>query len=146
MKLRTLTLLASLSLGIALPALSQDGLRLPVRAAGSGLDPSFLQDWPSPDRDHPGFAPNNWRDAAGFTQTGRLQWSYALGQHSLGMSMASGREYESAPIFGAETRQYGFFGRYWLTHDWSVNAEAVSRDAGTVFRLQDFRIGLRRQF
>ena len=146
MKLRTLTLLASYSLGIALPAFSQDGLRLPERAAGSGLDPSFVQGWPGFERDHPGLAPNNWRDAAGFTPTGRLQWSYPLGQHSLGMSMASGREYESAPIFGTEARQYGFFGRYWLTHDWSVNAEAVSREAGTVFRLQDFRIGLRRQF
>jgi hypothetical protein len=62
------------------------------------------------------------------------------------MSLASGREYESAPIFGAETRQYGFFGRYSLTQDWSVNAEALSRDPGTVFRLQDFRIGLRRSF
>jgi hypothetical protein len=146
MKMRTLGLLGLLSLGIAMPAISQDGLRLPVRAAGSGLDPSFAENWLGSERERIGFAPNNWRDATGFAPTGRLQWSYPLGQYRLGMSLASGREYESAPIFGAETRQYGFFGRYSLTQDWSVNAEALSRESSTVFRLQDFRIGLRRSF
>ena len=146
MRIRTLGLLAIVFLGAAMPAVGQDGLRLPARTAGAGLDPSLAQDWLPFDRERFGLAPNNWRDAIGFAPTARLQWSYALGQHSLGMSLASGREYESAPIFGAETRQYGFFGRYSLTQDWSVNAEALSRDPGTVFRLQDFRIGLRRSF
>jgi hypothetical protein len=144
MRNRTLGLLAVFSLGIAMPAISQDGLRLPSRAAGSGLDPSLAQNWLVAEPRI--FAPHNWRDAIGFAPTARVQWSYPMGQHSLGMSLASGREYESAPILGAETRQYGLFGRYSLTQDWSLNAEALSRDAGTVFRLQDFRIGLRRQF
>lgn len=148
MRPRTLALLISASLGIAAPALGQDGLRLPDRAAGSGLDTSFAPAWFGTERERTAFAPNNWRDAIGFTPTAKLQWSYPLGQHSLGMSMASGRDYESAPIFGTEARQFGFFGRYWLSPDWSVNAEAISlsRDPGSVFRVQDFRIGLRRAF
>jgi len=145
MKLRTLPLLVLASLGIAMPAFSQDGLRLPERVAGSGLDPTYASGWWA-ERERPGFAPNNWRDATGFTPTARVQWSYPLGQYSVGMSMASGRSYEGAPIFGAETRQYGLVGRYSLSSDWSVNAEATSREPGTVLRLQDFRIGLRRLF
>src|SRR5688572_18123299 len=113
MRTRTLGLLAVAFLGIAMPAIGQDGLRLPARAAGSGLDPSLAQNWLVLEQQL--FAPNNWRDAIGFTPTARVQWSYALGQHSLGMSLASGREFESAPILGAEMRQYGFFGRYSLT-------------------------------
>lgn len=142
---RTLGVLAVVALAIAMPAISQDGLRLPGRAAGSGLDPSLAQDWLVLEQ-RLLFAPNNWRDAIGFSPVARMQWSYPLGQHSLGMSLASGREFESAPILGAEMRQYGVFGRYSLTQDWSLNAEALSRDTSTVFRLQDFRIGLRRQF
>lgn len=142
---RTLVLLASTALGIALPAFGQDGLRLPERTGGSGLDPSYASGWWA-ERDRLGFAPNNWRDAIGFTPNARVQWSYPLGQYSVGMSMASGRDYEGAPIFGAETRQYGVMGRFALSTDWSVNAEAISREPGAVLRLQDFRIGLRRQF
>jgi hypothetical protein len=145
MQLRILALVAVASLGIALPALGQEGLRLPARSLGFGIDPSFAPNWYRPERDR-SLAPNNWRDTIGFAPSGRLQLSYPLGQHSLGMSMASGRDYEAAPIFGTETRQYGLFGRYWLSPDWSVNAESVSREPGSVFRLQDFRIGLRRQF
>jgi len=148
MRLRTLALLVCASLGTAAPVLAQDGLRLPERAAGSGLDTSFAPAWFGTERDRTAFAPNNWRDAIGFAPTAKLQWAYPMGPHSLGMSMASGREYESAPIFGAEVRQFGFFGRYWLSSDWSVNAEAMSfsREPGSVFRVQDFRIGLRRAF
>ena len=145
MRPRTLVLLASAALGIALPAFGQDGLRLPERSAGSGLDPSYASGWWA-ERDRLGFAPNNWRDAIGFTPTARVQWSYPVGHYSVGMSMASGRDYEGAPIFGAETRQYGVMGRYALSTDWSVNAEAISREPGAVLRLQDFRIGLGRQF
>ncbi|HYD58109.1 MAG TPA: hypothetical protein VEB41_14500 [Burkholderiales bacterium] len=144
MKTRTGALLALLSISLTLPASAQDGLRVP--AAGLGIDPSLASGWFSPDYDRLGFAPNNWRAAAGFAPAARVQWTYPLGQYSLGMSMASGRDYESAPIFGSESRQYGLVGRYWISSDWSVNAEAVSREASTVFRLQDFRIGLRRQF
>src|SRR5687768_13501658 len=113
MKIGTFGLLAVVFLGLATPATGQDGLRLPARPAGSGLDPALAQNWLAFER-RLLFAPNNWRDATGFAPTARVQWSYPLGQHSLGMSLASGREYESAPIFGAESRQYGFFGRYSL--------------------------------
>lgn len=145
MKTATAALLASVTLGIAAPAPAQDGLRLPGRL-GEGIDPSLASGWFKPTHDRIGIAPNNWRDSFGFAPAARLQWTYPLGQYSLGMSMASGRDYEAAPVFGAETRQYGLVGRYWFSADWSVNAEAVSREPGNVFRLQDFRIGLRRQF
>jgi hypothetical protein len=140
-----LVLLAFTALGFALPASGQEGLRPPGRVSGYGLDPSYVQDWLHLER-RLGLAPSHWRDSIGFVPASRVQWSYPIGQYSLGMSLASGRDYESAPVHGTEVRQYGFFGRYSLTSDWSVNAEAVSRDAGTVFRLQDFRIGVRRQF
>jgi hypothetical protein len=145
MRSRTLALLAIASLGITTPVSGQDGLRVPERAVGSGLDPSYATGWWA-ERERLGFAPNNWRDAIGFTPTARVQWSYPLGQYSVGMSLANGRDYEGAPIFGAETRQYGLMGRYMLSADWSVNAEAMSREPGALLRLQDFRIGLRRQF
>ncbi|HWA39767.1 MAG TPA: hypothetical protein VG873_18070 [Burkholderiales bacterium] len=142
---RTTALLAAVLLGTALPVLAQDGLRLPSRIGGWGLDPSLAQGWFSQE-DRLRFAPNNWRDAIGFSPAARLRWAYPLGHHSLGMSMASGRDYEAAPIFGAEMRQYGLFGRYSLSQDWSLDAEYLSRDQGTLIRVQDLRIGLRRQF
>jgi hypothetical protein len=145
MKTGTAALLTLLALGIAAPVLAQDGLRVPGRS-GDGIDPSLASGWLSPTHERLGFAPSNWRDAIGFAPAARLQWTYPLGQYSFGMSIASGRDYEAAPIFGTEARQYGLVGRYWFSADWSVNAEAVSRDASSVFRLQDFRIGLRRQF
>jgi hypothetical protein len=134
-------------LGIALPASSEEGLRVPMRADGSGIDPSFAAGWLSPQRER-SFAPHHWRDAVGFAATTRAQWSYSFAPRtSLGMSVASGRDFDTAPIFGAETRQYGFFGRYSLAPDWSLSAEALAREANSsLFRLQDFRIGLRRQF
>jgi hypothetical protein len=146
-KRRSSALLFCIFAGIALPAFCQDGLRLPSRAEGSGIDPSFAAGWLSPERERRGFAPYHWRDAVGFTPTTRAQWSYTFGrQASLGMSVASGRDFDTAPIFGMESRQYGLFGRYSLAPDWSLSAEAISREPNTLFRLQDFRIGLRRQF
>jgi hypothetical protein len=117
---------------------------MPMRADGSGIDPSFAAGWLSPQRS---FGPSHWRDAVGFAATTRAQWSYSfLPRTSLGLSMASGRDFDTAPIYGVETRQYGFIGRYSLAADWSLSAETVSREANTLFRPQDFRIGLRRQF
>jgi hypothetical protein len=76
-----------------------------------------------------------------------MNWSYAFGpQGSLGMSVASGRDFATEPVYGTEVRQYGLVGRYSLAPDWSLSAETVGRQPGTVFRLHDFRIGLRRQF
>lgn len=147
MKSWTPALLFCTFVGIALPAFSQDGLRVPLRADGSGIDPSFAAGWLSPERERRGFAPHHWRDAVGFTPTTQAQWSYAFGpQTSLGMSVASGRDFDTAPIFGIESRKYGLFGRYSLAQDWSVSAETISREPNSLFRLQDFRIGLRRQF
>jgi hypothetical protein len=150
-KTRTLALLGSLVLGVALPASAQDGLKLPARgtdpaSGGSGIDPSLAGGWLSPRHERFLAAPGNWRDTFGFTPTHGIQWSYPFGAHSLGMSIASGRDYVAAPIFGIESRQYGLFGRYAFDQDWSLNAGAYSREAGAVLRLQDLRIGLQRNF
>jgi hypothetical protein len=142
--------LLGLWLGVALPAFSQDGIRVPARP-GAGIDPMLAGGWLSPRGDQIGdrfgYGPYHWRDSIGFAPTQRMQWSYAFGSRSsVGMSMASGRDYLSEPVFGADARQYGLVGRYSLAPDWSLSAETVSRDPSTLFRLQDFRIGLRRQF
>lgn len=145
MKPRILVLFALLA-GAAMPALGEDGLRLPGRF-GAGIDPSYAPGWFSPERDRVGFSQYHWRDAIGFAPSRRMQWSYDLGaRSSVGMSMASGRDYYSEPVYGAEARQYGVIGRYSLAPDWSLSAETVSREPGTLFRLQDLRFGLRRQF
>ena len=145
----TLVVMAScLAAAASVPVRGEDGLRLSSRSlAGTGIDPSFAPGWLNPERDRLGFSAYHWRDAVGFTPTSRMQLAYPFGrQTSLGMSVASGRDFDSAPLYGAETRQYGLFGRYSLAPDWSLSAETVSRDPNTLFRLQDFRIGLRRQF
>jgi hypothetical protein len=133
-------------LAAALPAAAQDGLKLPVRPF-VGIDPTYAGGWLSPERDRLGFAPYHWRDSAGFAPNQRMQWSYAFGaRSSLGMSVANGRDFITEPVYGAETRQYGLVGRYSLAPDWSLSAETIARDPSTLFRLQDLRFGLRRQF
>ena len=146
MRARTLALFGCIAC-TALPALGQDGLKLPYRAE-PGLDPSFAAGWLSPERERAGFQRYHWRDATGFTPTQRMQWSYSFSQNSsLGMSWASGRDFDSAPVYGMETRQYGFFGRYSLAPDWSLVGETtVSRDPVNSLLRQEYRIGLRRQF
>jgi hypothetical protein len=145
--LRTLTVLLCCGLATALPALGQEGLKLPARGE-PGLDPSFAAGWLNPGRDRAGFERFHWRDAIGFTPTQRMQWSYAVGQNSsLGMSVVNGRDFDTSPIYGAETRQYSLFGQYSLAQDWSLNAEtSVSRDPVNSLLRQEFRFGLRRQF
>lgn len=150
---RTIALLGSLAFAsaVALPAGAQNGIRLPARdtlagVGGSGIDPSLAGGWFSPRHERLIAAPGNWRDAVGFAPRDRLQWSYPLGAHSLGLSVAQGRDYVHAPIFGMETRQYGLFGRYAFDEDWSLSAGAYSRHTGSLLRQQDFRIGLQRQF
>lgn len=133
------------------PAHAQDGLRVPDRPAASGIDPAFAGGWLKPRLDQFGerfgMAQYHWRDAIGFAPTRRMHWSYALGRHgSLGMSLATGRDFVSEPVYGAEVRQYGLVGRYSLAPDWSLSAETVAREPGTVLRLNDLRIGVRRQF
>ncbi len=152
MRPRTLAslLFVPLMLAAALPSTAQDGLRVQGRPAASGIDPALAGGWLNPRWDQSerfGFAQYHWRDAIGFAPTRRMHWSYALGQHgSLGMSVSSGRDFNAEPVYGAEVRQYGLVGRYSLAPDWSLSAETVSREPGTVFRLHDLRIGLRRQF
>ena len=134
-------LIVAAIVGAALPASAQS-LRLPQRGE-TGLDPSFARGWLAPDYDRFGFARYHWKEAAGFAPSSRMNWSYTFGERgSLGMSYASG-QYDAAVGDG---RQYGVFGRYSFAPDWSVSAETVSREPGTLFRLQDFRIGVQRRF
>jgi hypothetical protein len=138
-------LFALLSCAIA-PALAQEGIRLPARPS-AGIDPSFAGGWLAPERERLGLAQYHWRDSIGFAPSQRLQWSYAFTpRSSFGMSMASGRDFIAEPVYGVDVRQYGLIGRYSLAPDWSLSAETLSRDPGSLFRLQDLRIGLRRQF
>lgn len=152
MQTRTLAFLGFLALacGLAGTSSAQEGLRLPAKGldpaiGGSGIDPSLAAGWLNP-RQERFTAPGNWRDTYGFAPLHGIEWSYPLGDHSLGMTYESGRDYVAAPIFGVESRQYGLFGRYAFDPDWSLSAGAYSRQTGTAFRLEDFRIGLRRRF
>jgi hypothetical protein len=143
----TLMVVLCSMLATALPALGEEGLKLPTRSE-PGLDPSFAAGWLNPGRDRAGFERFHWRDAIGFAPTQRMQWSYSIGRNSsLGMSVVNGRDFDASPIYGAETRQYSLFGRYSLAQDWSLNAEtSVSRDPINSLLRQEFRLGLRRQF
>jgi hypothetical protein len=116
------------------------GLRLPERGS-SGLDPLYARGWLAPDFDRFGFAVNHgWRDAIGFAPRERLNWSYTLGERgSFSMSLGAAREFE-------HDRQMSLYGRYWLSPDWALSAESVSRDPGGLMRLNDFRIGIQRRF
>jgi hypothetical protein len=121
-------------------AFAQSGLRLPQRDE-PGLDPAFARGWLLPEYDHFGFASQAWREPPGFPAVKRMHWSYDLTQRaSLSMSYTNGRETELDP------RPLSLFGRYWLSPDWAVSAESLSRDPGGLLRLQDFRIGVQRRF
>jgi hypothetical protein len=123
-------LIVCAALAVALPAFGQSGLRVPERGE-PGLDPSFARGWLAPEFDRFGFA--------NFAQ--RTQWSYSFGErNSLGMSYNSGRDVDASPS------QFGLFGRYWFSQNWSFSAEALSREPGSPLRLQDFRIGVQRRF
>ena len=125
------------ALAAALPAFAQSGLRLPERGE-PGLDPSFARGWLAPDYDRFGFARHQWREAAGFTPGARMNWSYSFsGRGSLGMALANGRDLE-------QERQLSVIGRYWLSPDWSLNAEVSREPSG--LRMQDLRIGVQRRF
>jgi len=120
-------------------AFGQSGLRLPERGE-PGLDPSFARGWLAPEYDRFGFAAYQWRDAYGFAPTPRMRWSYAFGERaSLSMSYANLRD-------DFEPRPLSVFGRYWLSPDWALSAESLSRDPTGLFRLQDFRIGVQCRF
>lgn len=130
-----------LVLAAALPALGQS-LRLPQRGE-TGLDPSFARGWLAPNYDRFGFTNFHWKGAAGFAPSARMNWSYAFSEHgNLGMSYANANN-DPAVIDG---RQFGLYGRYSFAPDWSVSAETLAREPGTLFRLQDFRIGVQRRF
>jgi hypothetical protein len=139
--MRALPLVMVLLLLPAVPAAAQS-LRLPQRSE-PGLDPSLARGWLAPTYDRFGFATYRWKDAIGFAPASRMNWAYEVGERgSLGMSYANGN-YDPATVDG---RQYGLFGRYSFTRDWSLSAETISREPGTLFRLQDFRIGVQRRF
>jgi len=138
MRLRRLLFAATMLASAA--ALAQSGLRLPQRDE-PGLDPAFARGWLVPAYDRFGFASQPWRDGLGFTPAQRLNWSYDLTRRaSLSMSYTNGREAE------LDARPLSLFGRYWLSADWALSAESLSRDAGGLLRLQDFRIGVQRRF
>jgi len=141
------SLIVAAVLAASAASASAQSLRVPQRPE-PGLDPSFARGWLAPTYDPYGFANLHWRDAAGAAPSSRLNWTYALGERgSLGMSYSRGLYasggYDPAALDG---QRYGLSGRYALTPDWSVSAEALSRDPAGVFRLQDFRIGLQRRF
>ena len=120
---------------------AQSGLRLPERGE-PGLDPGFARGWFAPDYDRFGFAAHHWRDALTLAPSQRLQWSYALGARaSFSMSYAN-----NARDSEVEPRPLSVYGRYWLSPDWALSAESLSRDPGGLLRLQDFRIGVQRRF
>ena len=135
-------LLALLALGAALAApaaCAQAGIRLPDRA-GPGLDPALARAWLAPEYDRFGFTNYRWRDAAELAQGQRMNWSYSFGSRgSLGLSFGRSRDYDTE-------RQVSLVGRYWLSPDWALRAESTSREPGSLFRLQDFRIGVQRRF
>ncbi len=121
-------------------ALAQSGLRLPERDA-PGLDPAFARAWLAPEYDRFGFASQPWRGGLGFSAAQRMQWSYDLTRSaSFSMSYRNGRESD------LEARPLSLFGRYWLSAEWALSAESMSRDAGGLLRLQDVRIGVQRSF
>src|SRR5437763_16314528 len=136
--LRHIALLGALMSASA--AFGQSGLRLLDRGE-PGLDPSFARGWLAPEYDRFGFAAYQWRDAYGFAPPPRMRWSYAFGERaSLSMSYANMRDSDLEP------RPLSVFGRYWLSPDWALSAESLSRDPTGLFRLQDFRIGVQRRF
>ena len=143
-----MVLVRSIALAAALlatlPALGQSGLR-PSEHSQPGLDPTFARGWLAPEYDRFGFAAYQWRDAYSLAPSQRMQWSYAFGERGhLSMSLAAardaGRESELDP------RPLSVFGRYWISPDWAVSAESLSRDPSGLLRLQDFRIGVQRRF
>ena len=138
MRLPRLTLLCATMLA-ATSVQAQSGLRLPERGE-PGLDPGFARGWLAPAYDRFGFVLYQWRDAVGFAPSQRVQWSYSGQRANFSMSYANGREND------LEQRPLAVFGRYWVSPDWAVSAESLSRDPGGLFRLQDFRIGLQRRF
>ena len=133
-------LLCCLMLASSAGALAQSGLRVPQRDQ-PGLDPAFARSWQLPEYDRFGFASQPWRDGLGFLPAQRMQWSYDLTRRaSFSMSYVSPRAPE------LEARPLSLFGRYWLSSEWAVSAESMSRDATGLLRLQDFRVGVLRSF
>ena len=139
--MRPARLLLIAGLVFSAQALGQ-GLRLPERD-GAGIDPTFARGWLAPGFDRFGFATPHasaWKDAIGFAPSQRLNWSYSLGERgSVSMSLGSGREFDY-------DRPMSLYGRYWISPEWAVSAESLSRDAGGLIRFNDFRIGIQRRF
>jgi hypothetical protein len=134
--LATLSLFAALAAG---EVLAQAGLKLPERAE-QGLDPSFARGWLTPEYDRFGFA--QYRDGtAGLSSAApRMSWGYSIGQRADFTMSYKGNELDYE-------RNVSLFGRWWISPEWALSGEAVSRDQpGWLPRLQDFRIGVQRRF
>lgn len=129
-------------LAATLPVYGQSGLRVPQRGE-PGIDPALARGWLAPDYDRFGFARYHWKDMVGFAPSQSMNWAYAIGERaSLGMSYSSARDVDSV----MDGRQFGLFGRYAFASNWSLSAEAIGREPGTVLRLNDLRIGVQRRF
>jgi hypothetical protein len=121
-------------------AVAQSGLKAPERDE-PGLDPGLARAWFVPVYDRFGFASQSWRGGLGLAPARRFHWSYDLSERaSLGMSYANAGQADPDP------RALSLFGRYWLSSDWALSAESLSRDSGGLLRLLDFRIGVQRRF
>jgi hypothetical protein len=132
--LATLLLLAALAAG---EVLAQAGLRLPERAE-PGIDPGFARGWLAPEYDRFGFATYQWRDAVGFSPAPRMSWAYSFGSRG-DVSLSYNNNLDSS--------QVSVFGRWWLSPEWALSAETVSRDQpGFLPRVQDFRFGVQKRF
>ena len=142
MLMRRLLCAATILASTAAPA--QSGLRLPQRD-GPGLDPTFARSgWLAPQYDRFGFVSQPWRDGLAFAPEQRVHWSYDFSARaSLSMSYRAGAFSRDTEL---DVRPLSLFGRYWLTNDWALSAESLSRDPGGLLRLQDFRIGVQRRF
>jgi hypothetical protein len=138
--LATLSLLAALT---AAEALAQaGGLRVPERAE-PGIDPNFARGWLAPEYDRFGFAAYQWRDAVGFSPAApRMSWAYSFGARA-DVSLS----YNNVSYNNVDASQVSVYGRWWLSPEWALSAETVSRDQpGFMPRIQDFRFGIQRRF
>ena len=142
MRIRLLDRAALITLLLAATAVqAQSGLRVPQRGE-PGLDPAYARGWLAPDFDRFGFA-RQWREHFRLGGGRGPDWGLRIGgRNGLSLSLEGGKELD----YSAEERRLSLFGRYSFGEDWAVSAETMSRDASGLLRLQDFRIGVQRQF
>ena len=66
-----------------------------------------------------------------------MSWAYSFGS----------RADVSLSYNNVDVSQVSVYGRWWLSPEWALSAETVSRDQpGFLPRVQDFRFGVQRRF